>query len=103
MFLWPRASCITRRFIPPKQSQYGDIPSDILPGVEVKGVLVFSAVGTPVPQTGAVALHLEASSENYMANFRRRFVPDRSDRRLTEGGETYMKAHRTATNRNTDG
>jgi hypothetical protein len=52
-----------------KTSQYGDIPSDILPGVETKGVLVFPAVGTTVPPTGAVALHLEASSENYMATF----------------------------------
>ena len=52
-----------------KTSQYGAIPSDILPGVEIKGVLVFPAIGTPVPPTGAVALHLEAHSENYMATF----------------------------------
>jgi len=52
-----------------KTSQYGAIPSEILPGVETKGVLVFPAVGTTVPPTGAVALHLEAHSENYMATF----------------------------------
>jgi len=52
-----------------KSNQYGQMPSDILPGVEVSGVLAFPAIGTPVPSTGAVALHLEAHSDNYMATF----------------------------------
>lgn len=52
-----------------KQYQYGQISSEILPGVEVKGVLVFPAIGPPIPANGAVALHLEAHSENYMATF----------------------------------
>lgn len=52
-----------------KSSQYGEMPSSILPGVVASGVLVFPAVGTPVPSTGAVALHLTASSDNYNLNF----------------------------------
>ncbi|MBU0494388.1 MAG: hypothetical protein KKB13_21270 [Chloroflexi bacterium] len=52
-----------------KTYQYGEIPSEILPGVEVKGVLAFPAIGSPQPPSGAIALHLEARSDNYMVNF----------------------------------
>jgi len=54
-----------------KENLYGQIPSDILPGVEVQGILAFPAIGTPVPSMGAVSLRLEASSENYTARFKK--------------------------------
>ena len=52
-----------------KQYQYGQIPTEILPGVEISGILVFPALGPSIPPTGSIALHFTASSGNYMLNF----------------------------------
>ena len=52
-----------------KQYQYGSMSSEILPGVETSGILVFPSIGSPVPTTGSMALHLEAASDNYRLDF----------------------------------